>query len=112
MRSPTASRRPLAATAVLGLLVVLLWLLAPAGGGGPVARAALSVHAAATHDGGLRLPSAAAPERPADAVAALLPLALAAFALLPLARPRQRPVRPPRWPAAAPRRTRAPPASA
>jgi hypothetical protein len=112
MRWPTATRKPLAATAVLGLLVVLLSLLAPATAGGPVARVAVSVHAAAAHDGAFQLPSLPGSERQAAAVAALLPpLVLAAFALPVLAAPRQRPGPPPRSVAVLPRRSRAPPTS-
>jgi hypothetical protein len=117
MRWPTATRKPLAATAVLGLLVVLLSLLAPARAGGPVARVAVSVHAAAAHDaaahdGAFQLPSPPDAERQAAAQAALLPpLVLVAFALPVLAAPRQRPGPPPRSVSVLPRRSRAPPTS-
>jgi hypothetical protein len=111
---PVVAKRNVFAAAVLGLLAVVLWVVAPtAGGSGLPALARVSVHATAADQvaprvtwpvGRLAQPRAAVPVAAAGPPLALLLLALA---LLPLAREPAQPLLAVAVPSS--RRTRAPP---
>src|SRR5262245_6197421 len=113
MTWPVASRKPLATSALLGLLVAALTVLAPTASasiGGRLANGSVAVHAATPISSAQAFVStAAASSRPADSVPADLPRALAEFALVLVL---IRDDLPARWRSAwlrPPRRNRAPP---